>query len=60
MKYGLNLYSVRNYLDTEENFLAAAKEKALSDRAEESAPPQSSNDTNAASDEPKGGNSSEQ
>ena len=26
MKYGLNLYSVRNYLDTEENFLAAAKQ----------------------------------
>ena len=26
MNYGLNLYSIRNYLDTEENFLAAAKQ----------------------------------
>ena len=40
--------------------IAAAKENALSDRAEEFAPPQSSNGTDAASDEPKGGNSSEQ
>ncbi|MBQ9079649.1 MAG: sugar phosphate isomerase/epimerase [Clostridia bacterium] len=26
MKFGLNLYSIRNYLDTEENFLTAAKQ----------------------------------
>ena len=26
MKVGLNLYSIRNYLDTEENFLFAANE----------------------------------
>ena len=29
MKYGLNLYSIRNYLDTEENFLAALEQHSL-------------------------------